>query len=524
MRKIREILRLHHAGLSGRQIAASLQVSRAVVAKTLARAEAAGVSWPTDLSDRTLENRLYATTSLQKPRKAVPDWSYINQELSRKGVSLQLLWQEYKTNHPDGYHYSWFCELYHVWSQKLDVVLRQHHKAAEKLFVDYAGHTMPVINPETGEISEAQIFVAVLGASNYTYVEATASQSLQDWILSHKRALEFFGGVPEIIVPDNLKSGVSKAHRYEPDLNPTYQDLATHYNCAVIPARVGKPRDKAKVESGVQVVSRWILARLRDHSFFSLYELNAAIEELLTQYNGQPFQKLPGSRRSRFEELDKPALKPLPVHPYVFARWKKARVHMDYHVEIEGHYYSVPYEHVRQQIDVRITELTVECFFKGIRIASHQRSLRKGQHSTVHAHMPEKHRAVAGWSRERLQKWAARSGPYTEALIEQVIASRTHPQQGYRSCLGILRLGDSYGSDRLEAAARRAIAIGATSYRSMASILKNGLDKKEIPAAADSQPLNHTNIRGAAYYQSGTAAGKARQANDYSNQSDNTSC
>lgn len=517
MRKTKEILRLDYAGLSGRQIAASLQVSRAVVAKTLARAKEAGVSWPTDLSDRTLENRLYATTSLQKPRKALPDWSYIHQELGRKGVTLQLLWQEYKANHPDGYHYSWFCELYHVWSQKLDVVLRQHHKAGEKLFVDYAGQTMPVINPETGEIREAQIFVAVLGASNYTYVEATASQALQDWILSHKRALEFLGGVPEIIVPDNLKSGVSKAHRYEPNINPSYQDLATHYNCAVIPARAGKPRDKAKVETGVQVVSRWILARLRDQSFFSLYELNAAIAELLEQYNDQPFQKLPGSRRSRFEQLDKPALKPLPAIPYVFARWKKARVHIDYHIEIDGHYYSVPYEHVRQHIDVRITELTIECFFKGIRIASHQRSLRKGEHTTIRAHMPEKHRAVSGWSPERLQRWAARSGPYTEALIKQVIASRTHPEQGYRSSLGILRLGDSYGSDRLEAAARRALAIGTTSYQSMASILKNGLDKKAILPATQSQPVDHTNIRGAAYYQAAPTPDETRPTNDYSN-------
>ena len=500
MRKTKDILRLHHSGLSGRQIAASLQVSRSVVATTLERARAADISWPIDLDEGELSDLLYGKPAERTSSRPLPDWAQVHRELSRKGVTMQLLWQEYKATHPDGYQYSWFCERYRNWRLKLDVVMRQDHKAGEKLFVDYAGQTMPITNPETGEVTEAQIFVAVLGASNYTYAEATHSQSLKDWILSHRRALEFFGGVPEIVVPDNLKSGVTKAHRYEPDINPAYQDIAAHYGFAVLPARVAKPRDKAKAESGVQVVERWILARLRDQSFFSLFELNAAIAGLLKSYNERPFQKLPGSRRSLFEEVDQPVLVPLPANAYEYAWWKKARVHIDYHVEIEGHYYSVPYEHVRQQIDVRVSELTVECFFKGVRIASHRRSLRRAKHTTQTEHMPEKHRQHAKWTPERLAKWAAKSGPYTEALIKEVIASRPHVEQGYRSSLGILRLGDTYGRERLESASERALSIGTTSYQSMASILKNGLDKKALPSNETAEPAHHANIRGASYY------------------------
>lgn len=412
-----------------------------------------------------------------------------------------LLWQEYKAAHPDGYQYSRFCELYRSWQGKLDLVMRQDHRAGEKLFVDYAGQTAEVTCPDTGEVREAQIFVAVLGASNYTYAEATWSQALPDWIGSHQRAFHFFGGVPEIVVPDNLKSGVTQAHRYEPDLNPTYQDLASHYGVAVLPARVRHPRDKAKVEAGVQLVERWILAALRGHTFFSLDELNEAISELLDRLNDRPFQKLEGSRRSLFETLERKALRPLPTNSYVYAEWKKARVHIDYHVEIEGHYYSVPYQHVKHQVDVRLTAMTVECFFKGRRIASHRRSLRKGHHTTVKEHMPPSHRHVAEWTPERMTRWAARTGEATAELVANVMASRTHPQQGYRTCLGILRLGDSYGPERLEAAARRALAIGATTYKSVASILQNGLDSRPLPGTDEADmPVEHGNIRGAAYY------------------------
>ncbi len=502
MRKIKDILRLHAAGLSGRKIAVALGVSRSVVATTLKRA--ADTEGPPD------ESALYGDVR-KMPDRPIPDWSDLHRDLKRKGVTLQLLWEEYKANHPDGYQYSWFCERYRQWRSKLDVVMRQDHKAGEKLFVDYAGQTMPVIDPETGEVRPTQIFVAVLGASNYTYVEATWTQSLKDWIGAHARAFTFFGGAPEIVVPDNLKSGVTKAHRYEPDINPTYQDLATHYGIAVIPARAAKPRDKAKAESGVQVAQRWILARLRNQQFFSLHELNAAIELMLKQYNERPFQKLEGSRRSMFELIDQPALKALPANAYVYAQWKKARVHMDYHVEIESHYYSVPHQHVRQQVDVRISEFTVECFIRGVRIASHQRNLRKGRHTTLKAHMPPKHRHYADWTEDRLVAWAAKSGPFTKTLIKQVITSRAHPEQGYRSCLGILRLGDAHGKDRLEAAAERALFIGATSYRSMVSILKNGLDRKPLDTNNNAKTTRHSNIRGASYYQPAKQANISRQ-------------
>ena len=502
MRKISEILRLHDAGLSGRQIAASLRISRTAVSNTLKRAKAAEISWPLpgDLDEISLQEHLYPAPLPSSVRRTLPDWDKVHNELKRKGVTLALLWEEYQAVHPDGYRYSRFCELYRTWRLKLDVTMRQNHNAGEKLFVDYAGQTMDVLDPEGGEARTAQIFVATLGASNYTYVEATWTQSLEDWTGSHRRAFEFFGGVPEVVIPDNLKTGVTKAHLYEPDLNPTYQDLAAHYGVAVIPARVSKPRDKAKVETGVLVAERWILARLRDLSFFSLHELNAAIAEQLAAYNERPFQKLEGSRRSVFEAIEKPVLRALPPNAYVFARWKKARVHMDYHVDIDRHYYSVPYKYVREQIDVRITELTVECFFKGKRIASHGRKLRRGRHTTIREHMPPNHRHYADWTPERLAMWAAKTGPNTRILIEQVIASRERPQHGYRACLGILRLGEVHGADRLEAAAKRALDAGALSYRSMASILKKGIEGNALAPDLFEAPTRHTNLRGASYY------------------------
>ena len=353
----------------------------------------------------------------------------------------------------------------------------------------------------TGEIREAQIFVAVLGASNYTYAEATWSQGLPDWIGSHVRTFGFLGGVPELVVPDNLRSGVSKAHRYEPDVNPTYQDMASHYGVAILPARVRKPRDKAKVESGVLVVERWILAALRHRQFFSLMELNTAITELLETLNARPFRKLSGCRRDYFEQLDRPALKPLPAQRYVYAEWKQARVHIDYHVAIAGHYYSVPYTLIKKAIEVRITRNTVECFHRGSRVASHRRSYAKGRHTTVSAHMPESHRQAGEWSPRRLMQWAAKTGPATEKLIRTVLDSRKHPQQAYRSCLGILRLGKAYGDERLEAACRRALILGSCRYKSIESILKNRLDEQPLEEQQELPlPESHDNLRGPAYY------------------------
>ena len=505
MRKLHEILRLRFDhGLSRREISGSTSVSRSTVADYLLRASAAGLSWPLPegMDEAALERLLFPSATGSTGRgRPVPDWPEVQGELRRKGVTLALLWQEYKEKHPDGYQYSWFCKQYEQWRGSIDLVMRQEHRAGEKLFVDYAGMTMAIVDPETGEVKESQIFVATLGASNYTYCEATWSQGLPDWIGSHVRTFAFLGGVPVALVPDNLKSGVNRASAYDPELNPTYQDLATHYGVAVLPARVREPRDKAKVETAVQIVERQILARLRNHTFFSLQELNRELRRLLAELNAKPFQKLPGSRQSMFESIDRPALAPLPSAPYEFAEWKKATVHIDYHVDVGGHYYSVPYQLVKKQLDVRITATTVECFHKGNRVASHRRSMLKGRHTTVREHMPPRHRKYADWTPERFLRWAAKVGPHTAGLAEKILATRAHPQQSYRTLLGIMRLGGSYSEQRLEAACARALAIDAVSFRSVESILKNGLDSKPLPDKdGPSLPLVHDNIRGAQYY------------------------
>jgi transposase len=507
MRQVREVLRLKWAcGLSDRKIAQSLRVSRPTIAEYIRRAQAAGLSWPLPdaLDETALERRLFATAAKTPvARRPTPDWATVHQELKRKGVTLVLLWQEYKASTPDGLQYSQFCEAYRQWAGKLDLVMRQSHRAGETLFVDYAGQTMPVINALTGEVREAAIFIAVLGASNYTFAEATWSQSLPDWIGSHVRAFAALGGVPQVVVPDNLKAAVSRPHRYEPTLNRTYAELAQHYGVAIVPARAARPRDKAKVEVGVQVVERWILARLRHHTFFSLLELNTAIADLLVALNQRPFKKLPGSRQGVFESLDRPALCPLPAQPYEYAEWKLVRVNIDYHVEVEGHYYSVPYALVKQQLEVRLSAQVVEIFHKGKRVASHQRSPLKGRHSTVAVHMPKAHQHYAEWTPQRLILWAAKTGEATAQVVETILASRPHPQQGFRACLGIMRLSKHYGEGRLEAACHRAIRIGACSYKSIESILKHDLDQQPLPGPLTAAPvIPHGNIRGAQYYHS----------------------
>jgi transposase len=505
MRKVKEVLRLKwEGGLSDRQIAKSCGIARPTVADYLRRASAAGVSWPlpAGLDEGTLERLLFPPSSLLSAKaRPLPDWAELQRELKRPGVTLALLWQEHKAVFPEGYQYSAFCQHYRAWQRQVDLVMRQTHRAGEKLFVDYAGQTVPIVERTSGECHPAQLFVAVLGASNYTYAEATWTQTLPDWIGSHVRTFAYLGGVPELLVPDNLKSGVTAAHRYEPDLNPTYQDLAAHYGVAVIPARVRKPRDKAKAEVGVQVVERWILARLRHHTFFSLTELNAALRALLPALNSRPFKKLPGCRQTLFEQLERPLLKPLPVEPYLYAEWQKVRVHIDYHVDVDGHYYSVPYQLVQRQLEARLTAHTVELLHKGQRVASHVRSYQKGHHTTVTGHMPKAHQAYAHWTPQRLLQWAGENGPATAQVVATILASRPHAQQGFRSCLGIMRLGQTYGQDRLEAACRRAQAIHACSYKSLAAILKNKLDQAPLPTAASATPvLAHPYIRGAHYY------------------------
>ena len=507
MRKIREVLRLHHeASLSRRAIARCLNISDSTVRLYLERAQAASLHWPLDpdLDEARLEALLFPPPPGPDQERPRPDWAEVHQERKRsKSVTLRLLWLEYKQQHPDGFQYSWFCEHYRSWRGKLDLVMRQDHRAGEKLFVDYAGETVAVSDPKTGTVRQAQIFVAVLGASNYTYCEATWTQALEDWTRSHVRALAFFGGVPEIIVPDNLKAGVVKAHRYEPDLNPTYAELAAHYGTVIMPARVRKPRDKAKVEAGVQLVERWILARLRKQCFFSLAELNEAISALRSVLNAHPFKKLPGTRQALFERLDRPALKPLPATPYEYAQWKQMLLGRDYHVEAKGHYYSVPSALVGQRIEVRITAATVECFFKARRVASHVRSFDIGGHTTVAIHRPKAHRLYAETDQEHVLDLAQRHGPSTVAFIEQLLAQSSHIQQGLRSSVAVLRLSTRFAPERLEAACQRALSIGALSFKSVESILKTGLDHAPLPEPAPSEaalPGEHANLRGADYY------------------------
>lgn len=505
MRKIREVLRLKwECKYSDRKVARSCGLSRPAVAEYMCRAQAAGLSWPLpdDGDEAALEARLFPVAPVAARSRPLPDWSVVHRELARKGVTLMLLWEEHKETHPEGLQYSQFCKRYRAHASGLDLPMRQVHRAGEKCFVDYAGHTMPVIDRRTGAIRTAQIFVAVLGASNYTYCEATWTQGLSDWIASHVRMLEHFQSVPEILVVDNLRSGVTRSHRYEPLIHATYADLAAHYGIAVLPARVYRPRDKAKAEVGVQIVERWVLARLRHQTFFSLAELNCEIDRLRARLNARAFRKLPGTRQALFMTLDRPAMKALPESRYVFAEWRRARVHMDYHIEVDGHYYSVPYRLVGQQLEVRLTAQTVEALHGGRRIASHVRSPAKGRHTTVTSHMPKAHREYAEWTPQRLIAWATHTGSATAQLIAQVMESRAHPQQGFRSCLGIMRLGKIYGTERLEAACTRATALGALSYRSLESMLRQGLEREPLPARSEPRdPITHTNVRGPGYYQ-----------------------
>ncbi len=504
MRKIREILRLAlNCGMGQREISRSCSVSPSTVGNYLTAAQENGLDYAaiSQMNDEQLKQIFQGKKAEQKVRPQ-PDWGEIHQELKKKSVTLQLLWQEYKQIHPDGWQFSRFCEHYNTWKGKLEVSMRQTYKAGEKMFVDYAGQTVPVSERHTGRVQEAQIFIAALGASNYTYAEATWDQKLPNWIGSHVRTFEFLKGVPRILVSDNLKAGVTSPCRYEPDINPTYQEMAAHYGCAVIPARVKKPQDKAKVETAVQIVERWILAALRGRTFFGLPELNQAIWELLKQLNERPFQKLSGSRLSWFEGIDKPALLPLPASPYVFAEWKKAKVNIDYHVELNRHYYSVSYQLVHETVDIRYTAATVEMFHKNNRVASHLRDDTEGRHTTCVEHMPKSHQAHLEWTPSRIISWGRKAGEFTAQLMEAIMNSRRHPEQGYRSCLGIMRLGKQYSPERLEAACRRAAAIRGYSYKSVRSILEQGMDKLPLPNAAVQActDIEHANIRGGEYY------------------------
>ena len=480
MRKIKTVLRLKfQLHLSDRQIARSCALARSTVAEYVRRAQRAGLTWPLPegWDDRTIQNRLFPPTGKSPPDpRPLPDFATVHQERYRhKHVTLMLLWDEYKQVYPEGYQYSQFCDLYHRWRRQLDLVLRQEHRAGEKLFVDYAGDTVPIVDRHTGQTQDAWIFVAVLGASNYTYAEASLRQDLPSWLAAHTRALEFLGGCPAVVVPDNTKDAVHRLCRYEPDLNASYADWASHY---------------------------WILAALRHRTFFSLGELNEAIAELLVRLNSRSFRKLPGHRRQRFEDQDRPALGPLPSQRYVFAQWKKAGVNINYHIEFDRHYYSVPYVLMGQKVELRTTVTTVEILHQGRRVASHRRSYEPGKATTLDEHRPECHRRYLEWSPSRLIHWAQKVGPHTASVVEKILQSRRYPEQSYRSCLGILRLGSSFGEARLERACRRALRLQACSYKSIQSILKNGLDREAEPQALPERPpIEHANVRGAQYFE-----------------------
>jgi len=506
MRKITEILRLHHElGLARREIGRSVSVSPNTVADVIRRTQAAGLSWPLpeDLNEAALDACLYPPPVPSRVPRPEPDPEEMHRQLGRKGVTLQLLWLEYKAEHPDGLAYTQFCERYRRFRGQVDVVLRQEHKAGDKLFVDFAGPTVPIVDRRTGELRPASIFVAVLGCSSYVYTEATWGEDLRSWLSAHVRCFRALGGAPRTVVCDNLKSGVTHPDYYEPDLNPAYADLARHYGCAVLPARPRRPRDKAKVEAGVLAVERSVLAPVRDRRFFSLSELNEALAAGTVRLNEAPFQKLAGSRRSLLETLDRPALLPLPCTPYEFAQWKRARVNIDYHVELEHNFYSVPYRLAREEVDVRYTAGTLEVLYAGDRVASHPRRWGRGEYSTNPEHMPEAHRRYLEWSPGRIIGWAETVGPETAALVSAILERRPHPEHGYRGCLGIMRLAKHYPPERMEAASRRALHLGATSYRSVKSILDRGLDHVPLPAVPEPLPglaLVHENLRGPHYY------------------------
>jgi transposase len=505
MRKIREVLRLTHAlGMSRRLVGEATGIGKTAVGEYVRRAAVVGLGWPIpdEIDDAELERRLFPPPEARSSTsRTEPDWSYNHAELKRRGVTLALLWQEYRAEHAQGYAYSWFCERYSDWRNRISPTMRQTHLAGEKLFVDWAGDTMPVFDPTTGEEYCTHIFIAALGASNYTYAEARWTETLPDWIGAHVNAFTAIGGVSKALVPDNLKAGITKPSRYEPGINRTYQDLADHYGCVVLPARVMKPRDKAKVEVAVQIVQRFVLAKLRHRRFFSLAELNAAIRDCVAAINTKVMRHVGKSRNELLETIDRPALNALPTTPYSYAEWKRARVAPDYHIEVADHYYSVPSKLIREMVETRITSATVEIFHKGQRIASHAFSPVRNRHTTITEHMPSAHRRYAEWTPAKMMSEAALIGPAAIALVEAIMKAKPHPEQGFRSCLGIISLVRTYGSERVEAASRRGNDIGATTYGSIKSILQNGLDKAYANSKApDGPPIRHANIRGRGYY------------------------
>jgi len=509
MRQIKEILRLKHEHhLSVRQIGRSCGLPSSTVSDYLLRAQAAGLGWPLpeELNEQQIQQRLLSPPQGQgeaalatEPPRPLPHWPEIHKELGRHSVTLRLLWREYLERFPEGYAYTQFCEYYHRWAETLDPVMRHHHRPGEKMFVDWAGQTVP-LHEAGGVVSEASVFIAVLGASNKTFARAFPDQKLPSWISAHCQAYAFFEGVAQVTVPDNPKTGVIKPCRYEPLLHRTYQEMAQHYGTVIIPARPRRPRDKAKVEGGVLIAQRQILAALRDHTFFNVAGVNQALEPLLAHLNAQPFQKLDGSRNSWFDTHEKPKLQPLPTTAFELATWTKAAVNIDYHVAVDKHYYSVPYQLIHQALDVRLTASTVELFHHGKRVAAHARSSQPGLFTTLDEHRPKSHQKHLEWTPGRIVQWAQKTGPACAQLVQRIMDERPHPEQGFRSCLGIIRLGKVAGEQRLEAACRRALHFGTCCYRSVESILKRRLDEQPLEQELPLKSPDHANVRGRDYY------------------------
>ncbi len=501
MRKSKEILRLKwNLGLSDRQVAASLRIAHSTVAAYVRRAERAGLDWVQveEMGETELKRKLFPPKKAKKKKRPLPDWEEVDQEMRRPGVTRKLLWKEYLAEHPGGYGYSQFCELYRRWAKTQDKpVMRVPKKVGEEIQVDYAGHTVSITDPKTGEQREAQIFVGVLGASGLIYAEAHWSQRLANWTRAHVRMFAYFGGVPKLVIPDNLKSGVTKANFYDPDLNPTYHEMAIHYGVAVLPTRVSKPMDKGLVENAVLQAERWILAALRNRTFFSLHELNQAIRERRHWLNHRQRSDCEYSRQELFLKLEKQALQPLPERPFEYIEVKRAKVHIDYHVTFQKHHYSVPHAYIQHTVLVRATEYLVSIYHENKRIAHHVRVDGFG-YSTQEDRLPPNHRWQLEWSPERFRQWGQQIGPHTENMIAQVLLSRQHPQQAYRACLGILNFAKKYSPEELERACQQAAEAGVYSYKAVKRLLAAKTDM--LKAGLQHQAISHEHVRGNFYY------------------------
>ncbi|GHU09426.1 integrase [Spirochaetia bacterium] len=499
MERAKEILRLYYEmGLSQRDVARGTGCSLGVVNAILSRVKEAGIHDPQTLSSKELGSILYPPSGEAVGSKSEPDIERIDREMKKKGVTLMLLWEEYREAHPDGLMYTQFCSRYREYRKKNQVYLRKVYKAGERLLVDWAGLTMQYT--EGAVEHKAYIFVATLPASSYLYVEAFRDMTIESWIDAHIHAFEYFGGVPHLLVPDNTKTAVIKARYYDPVLNKTYKEMAGHYGTVIVPARSRRPTDKAPVETAVQIVERRIIAKWRSRQFFSFQEVQQAVHEGLEELNDMPFQKLPGSRRSVFLETEKAELMRLPQRPYEYAQWKKAKVAFDYHVVCDkAHFYSVPYDLVGETVEIRSTSRTIEVFFEGNRVAAHARCYDpRKRYTTEPEHMPKKHQAVADWSPERFISWAAKTGVQTKTFIAALLEQREHPEQAFKTCAGILRLGQSMSPDRMEQLCARALAQNIYTYKMFALLLKEKTDREQ------DTPIQHENLRGSRYFQEGS--------------------